>query len=173
MNPGSPMKKPRVLNLYNELIRMRDERRAKEKKATFLVKGDDLSWEINPQGKMKWYLHPAIDDTVIQTLIVYLQEIPPGSFTGKQKCQGGTVIYVIEGKGHTIIDGVSHSWETDDIVQLPIRPDGIVFQHFNDEPHRPAQLVCAEPNLVPVLGVDRGSGFEQLAPAPEYGPEKR
>ncbi len=155
-------------NFYDEIIRLRDQERERKKDAIFLVQGDDLPWENNPQGKMKWYLHPAIGDTVIQTLIVSLQEIPPGSFSGKQKCQGGAVIYVVEGKGHTIIDGVSHSWETDDVVQLPIRPDGIIFQHFNDTPDKTVQLLSAEPNLITALGVDRASGFEQVATAPEF-----
>jgi hypothetical protein len=168
MNAARRSRKLRSLNFYDELIKLRDQHRKREKQAVFLVKGDELPWEINPQGKMRWYLHPSIDDTVIQTLIVYLQEIPAASSSGKQKCQGGTVIYVVEGKGHTVIDDVSYSWETDDVVQLPIRPDGIVFQHFNDDPHRPAQLICAEPNLLPIMGVDRGSGFEQLSAAPEY-----
>ncbi len=156
------------INLYDELIRLRDQERERKKNSIFVVKGDELPWEVNPQGKMRWYLHPAIDDTVIRNLIVYLQEIPPGSCSGKQKCQGGVVIFVLAGRGRTIIDEVTYSWETDDVVQLPIRPNGIVFQHFNDDPNQAAQLICAEPNLVHALGVDRGSGFEQLTSAPEF-----
>lgn len=156
------------VNLYDELIRLRDQERERKKNSIFVVKGDELPWEVNPQGKMRWYLHPAIDDTVIRNLIVYLQEIPPGSCSGKQKCQGGVVIFVLAGRGRTIIDEVTYSWETDDVVQLPIRPNGIVFQHFNDDPNQAAQLICAEPNLVHALGVDRGSGFEQLTSAPEF-----
>jgi len=145
------------MNLYEELIKLRDAQREKKKKSIFLVRGDELPWEINPQGKMRWYLHPSIDDTVIQTLMVYLQEIPPGSRGGKQKCQGGTVIYVVEGKGHTVINGVTHTWKRDDVVQLPIGPEGIEFQHFNDDSKQPAHLICAEPNLVHAMGMDRGS----------------
>lgn len=156
------------VNLYDELIRLRDQERERKKNSIFVVKGDELPWEVNPQGKMRWYLHPAIDDTVIRNLIVYLQEIPPASCSGKQKCQGGVVIFVLAGRGRTIIDEVTYSWETDDVVQLPIRPNGIVFQHFNDDPNQAAQLICAEPNLVHALGVDRGSGFEQLTSAPEF-----
>jgi len=168
MDPINRTEKLRSLNLYDELIKLRDEQRERKKRAVFLVKGDEIPWELNPQGKMKWYLHPAIDDTVIYTLIVYLQEIPPGSSSGRQKCQGGAIAYVVEGKGHTVIDDVVYDWDADDLVQLPIRPDGIVYQHFNDHPNKPAVLICAEPNLVHSLGVDRGSGFEQLSPAPEY-----
>ncbi len=168
MATTSRTEKLKSKNFYDELIKLRDAERERKKKSIFLVKGDELPWEVNPQGKMRWYLHPAIDDTVIRTLMVYVQEIPPGSCSGKLKCQGGSVIYILEGKGHTVIDGVTHEWETDDAVQLPVRPAGIVFQHFNDDPQKAAQLVCAEPNLVHALGVDRGSGFEQISPAPEY-----
>lgn len=156
------------LNLYDELLRLRDHQRQKQRQARSLVNGEDLPWEVNPQGRMKWYLHPAIGDTVIQTLIIYLQEIPPGSSSGKQKTQGGTVIFVVEGKGHTVIDDATHTWEKEDVVQIPIRHDGVFFQHFNDDTKEPAYLICAEPNLVNALGVDRGSGFEQLADSPEF-----
>jgi quercetin dioxygenase-like cupin family protein len=159
-------------NLYDELLKLRDQQREKQRQARSVVYGDDLPWEINPQGKIKWYLHPTIDDTVIQTLIVYLQEIPPGSSSGKQKTQGGTVIFVVDGKGHTVIDDASYTWEKEDVVQIPIRHDGVFFQHFNDDQREPAYLICAEPNLVNALGVDRGSGFEQLAPAPEFKAKK-
>jgi len=171
MNAMSRTQKLASVNLYDELIKLRDQERERRKNSIFVVKGDELAWEINPQGKMKWYLHPAIDDTVIQNMIVYLQEIPPGSFSGKLKCQGGVVIYVLEGKGRTVIDEVTFAWETDDVVQLPIRPNGIVFQHFNDDRTQAAQLICAEPNLVHALGVDRGSGFEQLSSAPGFKQE--
>lgn len=156
------------INLYDELIKLRDQERERRKRSIFVVEGDDLPWEINPQGKMKWYLHPAIDDTVIRNLVVQLQEIEPGGFSGKLKCQGGVVIYVLAGKGHTVIDDLSYEWEAEDVVQLPIRPNGIVFQHFNDDPKQAVQLLCAEANLAPVLGVDRGSGFEQLSNASEF-----
>ena len=121
------------LNLYDELLRLRDQQRQKQQQARSVVNGEDLPWEVNPQGRMKWYLHPAIGDTVIQTLIIYLQEIPPRSSSGKQKTQGGTVIFVVEGKGHTVIDDATHTWEKEDVVQIPIRHDGVFFQHFNDD----------------------------------------
>jgi len=51
---------------------------------------------------------------------------------------------------------------------LPLRADGIVVQHFNTDPHKPARFVAAEPNWLECTTVDRGSGFEQLEDAPEY-----
>ena len=41
-------------------------------------------------------------------------------------------------------------------------------RHVNDDPDKPARFVAAEPNFFACTGVDRGSGFEQLADAPEF-----
>jgi len=76
--------------------------------------------------------------------------------------------HFMEGSGYTIIDGEKFSWEEGDVLQIPLRWDGVVFQHFNNDSKREAILVCAEPNFVHSLGVDRGSGFEVLETAPEY-----
>jgi len=44
----------------------------------------------------------------------------------------------------------------------------VVHQHFNIDATQAAKLLVAEPNWVDVWGVDIGSGFEMLEPAPEY-----
>jgi hypothetical protein len=110
---------------------------------------------------------PVIE-RVVSTLMFFDQEILPGSRTGKVKFQGGQVMMILEGKGHTMLDGVKHPWEAGDLVNLPLRQRGIVVQHFNDDPVNPVKFVAAEPNFFACAGVDRGSGFEQLEDAPEY-----
>ncbi len=155
-------------NLLNELFRMRDDWRERMSKAASLVKGKDLPWEINRHGKMKWYLHPALQDRAIRSLIVFVQEIPPLSRTGKQKHQGGLVHYILEGRGYTILNGKRYDWEEGDCVVLPILPDGVQYQHFNSDPDKPVLFIAAQSNLFDALGVDLGSGFEQSEDAPEY-----
>ena len=155
-------------SLYAELIRLRDQDRKQRTRGLTVVKGSLLSWEKNPQGIMKWYLHPSKEDTAIQSLLIFLQEIPPGSRSGIQKYQGGMVIYILEGRGYTNIDGEKHEWEAGDVVQLPLRPKGIVYQHVNTDPENPVRFIACEPNYVHALGVDRGSGFEQILPSPDY-----
>jgi len=151
--------------LYEELLRLRDEDRERRKNAVVLVKGKELPWERNPQGKMKWYLHPSIQNTALKTFLLYEQEIPPGGRSGRQRYQGGQVLYVLEGRGYTVIDGVRYDWEEGDVVQLPLKAEGIVYQHFNADRERRARLLACEPNLIGAVGVDRGSGFEQLEDA--------
>jgi gentisate 1,2-dioxygenase len=153
---------------YQELIELRDNERRRIAAAGVCVKGAKLPWELNPQGMLKWYMHPAIDSTAHKFLLFYSQEIPPGSRSGRQQCQGGVVFVVVEGKGYTIIDGERYDWKQGDLLQLPIKPDGVTFQHFNASEKEPALLIAAEPNLLAATGVDRACGFEQLQAAPEY-----
>jgi gentisate 1,2-dioxygenase len=77
------------------------------------------------------------------------------------------VIYIIQGRGYTMLDGVRHDWEAEDVVNIPIRPNGVVVQHVNIDAREPVVLICADLNLVDLLGVDRGAVFEQLEAAPE------
>jgi hypothetical protein len=51
---------------------------------------------------------------------------------------------------------------------LPIRPDGVTYQHFNDDPNAPAFLFACEPNLAFLFDLDRGSSFEEMEEAPEF-----
>jgi gentisate 1,2-dioxygenase len=153
---------------YQQLIELRDNERRRIAAAGVCVKGAELPWEVNPQGMLKWYMHPAIDSTAHQFLLFYSQEIPPGSRSGRQQCQGGVVFVVVEGEGYTIIDGERYGWKKGDLLQLPIKPEGVTFQHFNASGKEPALLIAAEPNLIAATGVDRACGFEQLQAAPEY-----
>jgi hypothetical protein len=155
-------------NLWNELFALRDQQREKRKSAIQVVKESELPLENNRQGLMRWYLHPAIDDTALSTLFFFQQVIPPGSRSGKLQFQGGQVIFITEGRGHTLLDGVKYVWQAGDILNLPVKPQGIIVQHFNDDPDKPAMFVATEPNFFACTTVDRGSGFEQIENSPDY-----
>ena len=156
------------VNLWNELLALRDQQRDARKTAVQVVRLSELPLENNQQGLMRWYLHPAIRDTILSTLAIYRQEIPPGSRSGRVKFQGGQVIMILAGSGYTVVDGVKHHWEEGDVLNLPLRAKGIVVQHVNTDPAKPAKFVATEPNWMECTFVDRGSGFEQLEDAPEY-----
>jgi hypothetical protein len=157
-------------NYWNELIALRDRQRAARKTAVQVVRLSELPLESNPQGLMRWYLHPAITDTILSTLAIYRQELPPGSRSGRLKFQGGQIMFIVAGRGHTMLDGVRHAWEAGDVLNLPTRRDGIIVQHFNDDPGEPAAFLAVEPNLFAATSVDRGCGFELMEPSPDYQP---
>ena len=162
----------RSINFWEKLFELRDKDRKNKENALAVVPYKDLPWEINRQGIMRWYLHPIMEDTMINPFIFYVQEIPPGSRSGRVKTQGSRVFYIWEGKGYTVMDGVKHYWEAGDIVQIPLRPMGIIYQHFNGDLKNRVRLISVEANTVGALGMDRGCGFEQLENCPEYEKEK-
>jgi hypothetical protein len=158
------------VNHWDDILALRDRQRQQYRNGIQVIKEADLPLEVSKQGLMRWYMHPAIKDTCLSVLLFYQQEIPPNSRSGRLKFQGGQVIMITDGRGYTTIDGVKHSWKKGDVLNLPLRADGIVIQHFNTDPQNPARFVAAEPNWLEGVSVDRGSGFEQLENAPEYRP---
>lgn len=163
-------KSGRPVNLLGQLLRRRDEERERLKKSTKVVDGSSLPLENNLMGLYRWYLHPALDDVALRNALFWLQEIPPGSRSGRQQGQGGRVHFVLEGKGHTIIDGVRYDWEKGDVILIPLKPHGTKFQHFNDDTANWTRIIAVEPNWYDALGVDMGSGFEILEPSPDCQP---
>ncbi len=157
-------------NYWNELVAIRDRQREARKTAVQVVRLSELPLENNQHGLMRWYLHPSITDTVLSTLAIYRQEIPPGSRSGRLKFQGGQIMFIVEGRGYTMLDGVKHAWEAGDVLNLPTRRDGIIVQHFNADQDKPAAFLAVEPNLFAATSVDRGCGFELLESSPDYKP---
>ena len=154
-------------NHWDELIRLRDRQREQYSNGLQVIEREELPEEICGLGLLRWYLHPAIKDTSLSTLMFFEQTIPPGSRSGRLHFQGGQVMMIIEGQGYTIIDGVRHYWSSGDILNIPLRSDGLIVQHFNKDSDKKVRFVVAEPNWFDCVGVDRGCGFELLEEAPE------
>ena len=67
-----------------------------------------------------------------------------------------------------MLDGQRHDWQAEDIIQIPLRRDGVKVQHVNTDLRRQVRFVCGELNLVDTLGVDRGAALEQIENASDY-----
>ena len=155
------------VNLFDRLIAFRDLQGRRLAQTTFIIRGDELPWELNAHGKMQWYLHPYIAYTALQTHIFYRQEISAGSRSGVQRHGGDAIFYILQGEGYTEVDSVRHLWKGGDVMTLPIFSNGVVYRHVNTG-KTPVRLICMERNLVHTTGVDRQSSFEELQPCPEY-----
>ena len=157
-------------NPYERIMRQRKELAERNLTGPVVIRGEDRQWYQTRQGKLRYYLDPVtFKDTPLQHWRVFIHDIRTRS--GKHRHQGGQVMMILEGQGYTLIDGVKHPWKAGDVVNLPLRADGIIVQHFNTDPAQPARFVAAEPNWLDCTSVDRGCGFEQLEDAPEYRKE--
>jgi len=108
-----------------------------------VVKAKERPWDLHRQAKSKRYLspfEPELADTARLDWNVFLQTFAERS--GKHRHQGGLVIFILEGKGHTIIDGQRHDWEAGDLMLLQMTPGGVEHQHFNDDPTHPARWMA-------------------------------
>lgn len=132
-----------------------------------LITRDDAVAEVNPMGSMRWYLHPYLEAPSTRALYFHELEIPEGSRSGKLFCQGGMVHLVLSGHGYTVVDGVRHPWEEDDAIVIPIKEDGVTYQHFNDGIGTVRMLV-SWPNLDSAVGPEGGVAMEVVEPCPEW-----
>jgi gentisate 1,2-dioxygenase len=156
------------VTLYEALLARRDAERVRRAEALLVVDGEAEPWEDSPQGRLRWYLHPDLTGRALQTMGLYVQEIGPHSRSGRYRWQGGEMIVCLEGRGVTEVDGEQFEWEAGDALAIPVREAGVELCHHNRS-DEPARFVCAWPNLPAVLGVDMGSGLEQLENAPDPG----
>jgi quercetin dioxygenase-like cupin family protein len=153
--------------LFGRLVTLREEQRRRTETGVVVARAKALPWESTPHGKLKWYMHPAMEENVLQSHVIYLQEIPPRGRSGTQRHPGGMLIYFLQGRGRTLLDQEEIIWKAEDLLMLPLRPEGVIFQHINESSDETALLLACEPNLIHALGVDRGSRWEQVEPAPD------
>ncbi|OGT81528.1 MAG: hypothetical protein A3H91_07895 [Gammaproteobacteria bacterium RIFCSPLOWO2_02_FULL_61_13] len=160
-------------DVYDQIVSGQQAERLRSRTGRVVVRGKGNPWILDRQGLVRHYLTPSRYtgepvDTALDGWIVFVQEV--GKHSGKHRHQGGLVIYVLEGEGHSIVDGERHDWEAEDVINVPIRSNGVTLQHFNLDRREPALLICADLNLADFLGLDRGSVFEQLEAAPLAAP---
>lgn len=108
-----------------------------------IVHAKERMWDMHRQANSKRYLsphEPELADTATHQWEVFLQIFPERS--GKHRHQGGLVIFILEGEGHTIIDGVRHDWKAGDLTMLPLVPGGVEHQHFNHHPEKPCKWIA-------------------------------
>ena len=162
------LKEPRSPGILGELINIRDQEREQLKRAKPVIKRKELPLENNPIGLFRWYLHPFMKDIPTKAMIEWSQEIPPGSRSGKVRSQGGKLYYILEGKGYTILNGTTYNWKKGDLLCIPHKIEGNVYQHFNTDSTKPANLYGAEFNWSAALGIDLGCGLDILEESPDF-----
>jgi gentisate 1,2-dioxygenase len=89
------------------------------------------------QGRLRFFLDPLFYPEVpLLHWRVFTHEIRTKS--GKHRHQGGLLIYVLEGRGYSVVEGERMDWEKGDLVLLPLNPNEVEHQHFNLDPEKPS-----------------------------------
>jgi quercetin dioxygenase-like cupin family protein len=133
-------------NPYERVMRQRRDLAERNRNGPIVVRGDERPWYQTRQGKLHFYLDPiSFKETPLQQWRVFVHEIKTRS--GRHRHQGGLVIYVLEGKGYSVVDGERWDWEKGDLILLPMKPEGVEHQHFNLQPEKGPAIWAAFINI--------------------------
>ncbi len=133
-------------NPYERVMRQRKELKERNMTGPVVIREAEQEWFQARQGKLKFFLDPvSFKNTPLQQWRVFIHDIRTKS--GKHRHQGGLVIYVLEGKGYSIVDGEKWDWEKGDLVLLPMKPEGVEHQHFNAQPEKGPAIWAAFINI--------------------------
>ena len=92
----------------------------------------------------------AIVDLPTKTLSVTLGDLEPGQSTNKHRHNYETVLYILAGRGHTVVEDRKVEWKKGDAVYVPV---WAWHHHVNDDGENPASyLACENAPLLQNLG---------------------
>ena len=152
------------MNGYEILLRLRKEWDQRQLTGQVVIKPSDREVQVSRQGLLTYFLDPnQYKDTPLQDWHVFVNDIRTHS--GKHRHQGGLVIYVIEGKGYSIVDDERVDWEAGDLLLLPIKQKGVEHQHFNTEPGKPCVWIAFV--YIPIMD-HVAMEFTQISNSPDY-----
>jgi hypothetical protein len=128
-------------NMYERSLRYYRENNERMERGAIVIHEGDREPELSRQGRLVFYMDPrTFPDLPCQQWVVFRHEVRTQS--GIHRHQGGIVIYVISGRGYSVVEGERHDWEADDLLLLPMQPGGVEHQHFNLDPINPALWVA-------------------------------
>jgi hypothetical protein len=159
MSRTEPLK---PLTDYDYLVQSADEWLDRQNEGKVVIWPEDRELQQTRQGILRYFMNVNHDDICLTEWIVLVQNIPDRS--GRHRHQGGVMIFALDGDGATEMDDVVHDWSEGDLVILPMKPDGVVHQHFNRTADGTPARWCAFSNTTIFHYV--GNRQEQVALAP-------
>jgi len=155
-----------VDNTYDRYLKLLREEVNFCKTITHVIRYEEQPWEWTAQGRLKWYTHPHRESSA-RRVWLSMQEIPPGSRSGRHRHLAEEQIFVINGRGYDNHDGERWNWQKGDLINIPSM---VEHQHFNADQDNPVLLLSSVPSTCSDLGL---GGIEQLENAPEFDEKGR
>ena len=125
--------------------------RHRAEEGAIVIKGKQRPYRLIEQGHIKNLVSPTDPDAATTNIRLFIHLIPKHS--GRHTHQGGYSLFVLDGKGYTVVDGKRYDWKAGDLIVLPIKKGGCEHQHFNLDPNKPSRWLAINPRpLWEVLG---------------------
>jgi hypothetical protein len=148
---------------YDTVLAITEAYRNRSSNGRVYTDGDKIPWQTNRQGEIGYYIHERVEDTAMTDWRIFIHRIR--NHSGAHIHQGGVVLYIISGRGYTVVNGVRHDWQMGDLVLLPVVPGGVEHQHFNADPNEPSDFLAF---IYLPFQYATGAIFEQVKDAPEW-----
>mgnify|MGYP001590884482 FL=1 len=127
---------------YDRGLKWTIEKTRKRNEGKVLIKGSEVPWVHSRHGANKHYISPFDWDQVSApgwyVVVTNQQIVRRGKHTHRG---GGRLLYVLEGKGRTINNGINLDWEQGDVELLPVTRTENVHEHFNLEQGKPCGML--------------------------------
>ena len=150
-------------DIYDNVLKRNEEFRERARRMPVVYRGKELGWQQGRQGLLKYYLSHGKEATASMNFSIFVHEIKTHS--GRHRHQGGLVIFVVEGRGYTVVDGTRIDWEQGDLILLPIKPSGVEHQHFNAGRNPSCRWLAF---VYRPFGDAMGNLFEQREDSPDW-----
>ncbi len=115
-----------MANFYDDWLRYWDEEQEERKKAKLYINEEDLEW-VRTKQDWRVALLCAPEIGFVSSGVSMIAEIPRGWHTGRHS-HGEEAMYIVQGNGFSVVDGLRYDWETGSCLFMPY---GSVHQHFN------------------------------------------
>jgi uncharacterized cupin superfamily protein len=114
-------------NFYDKWLKFWDDSQEQKKSSRAVIHEEELEWVETPQDYRIALMAGPENGFRTWGSEVTIADIPAGSHTGKHE-HGEEGIYIVEGEGFSVINGVRYDWETGSVLWIPF---GGQHQHFN------------------------------------------
>ncbi len=149
-------------NFYDGWLRYWDEEQEERRKARLYINEEDYQW-VKTKQDWRAALVCAPEIGFATSGVSMVGEIPQGWHTGKHS-HGEEAIYVLQGEGFSIVDGLRYDWEIGSCLFMPF---GSAHQHFNFGEDTVRYLSITALPLERFAGLAKVMQFEEVGETPK------
>jgi gentisate 1,2-dioxygenase len=125
-------------SIYEAALTASDRVEASRQEATRITRWRDVTLRASPRGTRTALLVDRSLGFHSSGLSMALFQIAPGMAQAKHRHSGEAILYIVDGRGYSVIEDDRFDWETGDAV---IVHRYAWHQHFNADPERPATVI--------------------------------
>lgn len=137
--------------IYQQLQQLAEESRDRTRSGPPVIRRSSLTWEQSHHGRVMYISDPDVLGSNVQTMQMFVEELAPGGRNGRHRHLNEALVYILQGKGYSVIGDQRYDWEAGDVIAVPVME---WHQHFNADPDKPVLFLgCTNVPLMNRLGL--------------------